>query len=147
VTYTDPVTGGAFQWYSVISGNIGNAPTTADPTKWQVSTLSLCQVNDAALSADITAIGSSNSQTTVSGSTSGTAVFSQPVRSASYKKIVIYCSSLLGTASYTFPTPFVNTPVIVATNGPASSVVTSLSTTAITVTGVTTSGFVILEGY
>lgn len=86
-------------------------------------------------------------QTTVSGSTSGTAAFSQPDQGASYKMVAIYCAALLGTASYTFPTAFTNTPNVVTTNGPAASVVTSISTTAVTVTGASTTGFIILEGY
>lgn len=86
-------------------------------------------------------------QTTVSGSTSGTAVYSQPEQGASYKRVIVYCNVLLGMASYTFPTAFTNTPAIVTTNGPGSGVVTALSTTAMTITGATTTGFVIIEGY
>jgi len=89
-----------------------------------------------------------NTQTTsVTGSTSGTAVFSEPFYQPGYKKVMIVCSSLVGTASYTFPTAFTTTPVALATSGPATSVVTSLSTTAVTVTGATTTGALILEGY
>lgn len=86
-------------------------------------------------------------QTPRSGSVSGSAIFSQPERGSSYKKVIVHCAALVGTATYTFPTAFTFTPAIVTTNGPAASVVTSLSTAAVTITGATTTGFVILEGY
>ena len=88
-----------------------------------------------------------SSQTTVSASTSVSAIFSEPEQGTSYKKCIIYLNAALGTASYTFPTAFVNTPVVSTTSGLASSIVTTLTTTTVIVTGTTSTGFLIIEGY
>ena len=81
------------------------------------------------------ALDTAATQTAVGGSTSGTATFSEPFQGSSYKKVVVQLGSTLsGTASYTFPTAFSNTPVVV--NGDAA--VTTLSTTGLTVTGTLT---------
>ena len=50
---------------------------------------------------------------------------------------MVYCNALTGTASYTFPTAFTNVPVVL----------TTLSATAMTVTGSSTTGPIIVEGY
>jgi hypothetical protein len=92
-------------------------------------------------------ISNSSTQTLVNGSITGAAGFQQPEQGSTYKVVVIYLSGLLGTASYTFPTAFAGTPAIVSTNQIAASVVTSLSTTAITITGAPSTGFLMLIGY
>lgn len=102
------------------------------------------------LSTQINNIGQvqiNTSQTSVNNSVSGTTIFSQPQSGGTYKEIIIAFTSALGTASYTYPIAFSLTPSIVATNNVAAGIITSLSNTAVTVTGATTSGFILLIGY
>lgn len=86
-----------------------------------------------------------STKTTVSGSTSGNAVFSEICTGLAFKKVTIHLNALVGTASYTFPTAFVNTPTIISTNGLATTLITSISTTACTVTGSTSTGYLTFE--
>lgn len=84
-------------------------------------------------------------QTTVTCSTSGNVVFSQPSAGASDKKILIQENACLGTASYTYPTAFTVTPTAYGTLTNASAI----STTAVTVTQAVTAatGGMFLEAY
>lgn len=92
-------------------------------------------------------IASNITQSTVNGSTSGNCVFSEPFTGTAYKKVMVYCSALVGTATYNFPVSFTHAPVVLTTSGPAASVVTTVTSSSVTITGATTSGNIILEGY
>ena len=94
-------------------------------------------------------IFSEATQTTLNGTTSGTAVCSQPEQGGSFKVVIIKCIALNGvtTSAYTFPTAFTTTPSIVATNDVAAGVITALSTTSVTLTGAPTTGSIMLIGY
>jgi hypothetical protein len=90
-------------------------------------------------------------QTTVSGSTSGSIVCSQPFQGSSYKKVLIYLNALIGTATYTFPTGFTQSP---AYSILGSGVTGSLNTQTVTTTSVTlgtgavaVTGWYYIEGY
>lgn len=100
----------------------------------------------ASASITVPSILNTAAQTTVNCSTSGNVVFSQPQKGSSVKMVVAKAASCLGTASYTFPTAFGSTPVTRTTSGPAASVVTSLSTSAMTITGATTTGPIFIDG-
>lgn len=90
-----------------------------------------------------TSLNSSANFTIVSCSTSGTAYFSEPLQGTNYLKVVVHLVACTGTASYTYPTAFSGTPDV---SGGLSATVSAHSTTAVTVTGVGTSGFVFLDG-
>ena len=97
--------------------------------------------------ASANSFATSGTLTTVNCSTSGTVKFAEPAVGTTDKRVIALATSCVGTASYTFPTAFSGTPQIVTTDGPAASVVTSKSTTAMTVTGATTTGFIVLVGF
>lgn len=83
-------------------------------------------------------------QSVVGCSTSGNVTFSQPEQGSSYKVVIAYENACIGTASYTFPTAFTNTPDSLGINAVKF---TSISTSATTVTGTTTTGYSQLYGY
>jgi len=90
-------------------------------------------------------VSNGSTQSTVSCSTSGSVVFSQPEQGASYKKVVAYENACVGTASYTFPAAFSHTPQVLSQS--LASTATTVSATAVTITGATSTGFVDLDGY
>jgi hypothetical protein len=85
---------------------------------------------------------SGSAQTPVACSTSGTAFFAQPFSGPGYSSISIQSVACSGTASYTYPSAFTYTP---SASGAKSAFATTISTTAVTVTGDGTSGFLKLE--
>lgn len=94
----------------------------------------------------IGALGSGAPQTTVNCSTSGTAIFSEPMQGASEKDVMVNFQSCTGTASYTFPLAYTFSPSPVGLAA-LTSLVTTTSTTAVTVTGSASTGFIKLIGY
>lgn len=91
-------------------------------------------------------------QTTLTGTTAGSAIWSMPFQGASYKKVIIYFSAYENDTttaqSITYPTAFVHTP-IVSSNGSGLSFTSTISVLTITAPDATTTytGFVIIEGY
>lgn len=90
-------------------------------------------------------IFNSAAQTVVNCATSGTATFSQPEQGSSYKVVMVHVAACLGAASYTFPTAFSFAPQVVAQT--LTSLAGTPSTTAVTITGTTSTGFIELNGY
>ncbi len=91
----------------------------------------------------------SSSIVIIHGATSGLVEFSEPFHGSTYKKVMIYVDNLFtgDTATYNFSSSFTHTPEILTTSGLSSALITSLDTSSVTVTGASSSGFLILEGY
>ena len=91
-------------------------------------------------------------QTTITGTTAGSAIASMPEQGSSYKKVIVYLDGYENDSTtaqtYTFPTAFANTPVV-STNSASVPGVT-VSTTELSLAPDTTTaytGWIIVEGY
>ncbi len=89
-------------------------------------------------------------QSTLSGTTTGSAVSSQPFQAPTYKKVIVFFSAYENTTgtpqTITFPVAFAQTPVFTANSDPACTVSTTTLTLPASM-GATMTGWVILEGY
>ena len=86
-------------------------------------------------------------QTVVRGSTDGQATFTQPLSGMSDKEVLVYLDNLVGDVSYTFPTPFTYTPAILQTLPAISATIKSISTTDVTIIGLSDTGWIIIKGF
>ena len=121
------------------NGNVGIGTTA--PSKMLSVGANLFQADSAGIQ------WNNNAQTTYSGSTSGTAVWSQPFKGSAYKKFIINFAALNDAGgTITFPTAFSKTPYVY---GDATAVaVSSASTTTFTIAAsVAITGNVFVEGY
>jgi len=91
------------------------------------------------------------SQTTLTGTTAGSIVYSMPEQGSSYKKFIAYASGYENDTTtaqtISFPVAFTNTPYVVTS---PSGLISSTTTTGITLASGTTTtytGWVIIEGY
>lgn len=89
-------------------------------------------------------------QTTLTGTTAGTALWSQPYTAPSFKKVLVrlagYQNSTATAQTVTFPTPFVNAPYLAKDDsGGATASTTTLTLPASM--GATVTGWVVVEGF
>jgi len=90
-------------------------------------------------------------QTTLTGTTAGSIVYSMPEQGSSYKKFIAYASGYENDTTtaqtISFPVAFVNTPYVATA---PSGLISSTTTTSITLASGTTTtytGWIIIEGY
>jgi hypothetical protein len=111
---------------------------TSGPVTTAVQTVSTPAVSIASL------------QTVVNCATSGTATFSMPLQGATDKRVVVHLAACVGNASYTYPTAFTNIPGIFPSTTLAPSMpglVPSNTTTAVTISGSTSTGTILFEDF
>ena len=94
----------------------------------------------------------SDTQSTLTGTTAGSVVSSQPFQSGSYKKFIAYASGYENTTTIaqtiSFPTNFLNQPVITANDTGMSLSVSTSGLTLPSATGTSSfTGIIIIEGY
>ena len=90
-------------------------------------------------------------QTTLTGTTAGSIVWSQPEQGSAYKKFIGYANGYENTTAtaqtITYPTAFTNTPII---SSNSTGMTLSTSTSALTLPAsmsATATGWIIIEGY
>ena len=92
-----------------------------------------------------------NGQSTLSGTTAGTILYSEPFIGGNYKKLVMYASGYENTTAtaqtITFPTAFINPPLILGNNTGMALTVTATTLTLPASMGAAASGTIIIEGY
>lgn len=95
--------------------------------------------------------GSAPAQTTIAGTTSGAAKAWQPRTSATDKEAVVSLEAYLNNSgvaqTYTFPVPFVKTPVFIAQTDPPCSATTTTLTLPASMGGIASTGIAILREY
>lgn len=136
-----------------------NAGTTAVTVALGSASFSLAAGEIGAFYADGTAnglkkisssLGATATQTTLAGTTSGSAIWSQPVSTPVWKRVVVYLSAYYNSTgsaqTITFPTPFTQTPILVANSDPEATVSTTTLTLPASMSGAVT-GWIIIEGY
>lgn len=94
----------------------------------------------------LSGLNSSIPNQTINGSVSGTVTWSMPCQGDTYKKVVIHCEALLGVAVVTFPVAFQYTPANLITSFGLDTI-NVVSTTQTTITGLPSTGFIIIEGF
>jgi len=130
--------------------------TTLTETSGQLA-LNLGNANTWTAIQTIPVVKNTAPQTTLSGTTAGSAVSSQPEQGSAYKKFIVYFSGYENNTStsqtITYPTAFTNVPVITTnTASSGTSELTFTSTTSVlTITAPnntqTFTGWLIIEGY